>query len=194
MTTLSAALPLTSLLRVYADADPSTLLVDTTDGERIAAELAPLGVQFERWSATAQLAPDADDAAVFAAYAPEIERLKVAGGYKTVDVIRLPKGTPNTETMRAKFLDEHAHAEDEVRFFVEGRGAFYLHANGRVYQTVCVRGDLISVPAGTKHWFDMGAEPEFTAIRLFIEPAGWVANFTGDTIASRFPKLGSSAR
>jgi 1,2-dihydroxy-3-keto-5-methylthiopentene dioxygenase len=190
MTTIATtALPVTSLLRVYADADPSVPLLETTDGARIAEELAVLGVQFERWAATVELPADADDAAVFAAYAPEIERLKAAGGYKTVDVIRLAKGTPNTAPMRAKFLDEHAHAEDEVRFFVEGRGAFYLHANDRVYQTVCVRGDLISVPAGTKHWFDMGADPEFTAIRLFIEPAGWVANFTGDTIASRFPKL-----
>ncbi|MEO9170422.1 MAG: cupin, partial [Candidatus Baltobacteraceae bacterium] len=93
------------------------------------------------------------------------------------------------EPMRKKFLDEHQHVEDEVRFFVEGRGAFYLHAGGRVYQTVCCKGDLISVPAGTKHWFDMGPDPEFTAIRLFINPEGWVANFTGDPIANDYPKL-----
>jgi 1,2-dihydroxy-3-keto-5-methylthiopentene dioxygenase len=188
-TTLPTMLPAASLLRVYTDADPTAPLLETTDGARIAEELAVLGVQFERWSAVVELPADADDATVIAAYAPEIERLKAAGGYVTVDVVRLAAGTPNTAPMRAKFLDEHAHAEDEVRFFVEGRGAFYLHANDRVYQTICVRGDLISVPAGTKHWFDMGAEPAFTAIRLFIEPAGWVANFTGDTIASRFPTL-----
>ncbi len=189
MTTLLSANPTTSVLRVYADTDGTTPLLETTDGARIAAELAPLGVQFERWSASVPLPAGATDADVCAAYAPEIERLKSTGGYETVDVIRLAKGTPDTEPLRAKFLNEHAHAEDEVRFFVEGRGAFYLHANDRVYQTVCVRGDLISVPAETKHWFDMGIDPEFTAIRLFIEPAGWVANFTGDTIASRFPTL-----
>ena len=126
---------------------------------------------------------------VLDAYKSSIEKLVQECGYQTMDVIRLERGAPNTEPMRKKFLDEHQHSEDEVRFFVEGRGAFYLHVNGRVYQTVCVKGDLISVPAGTRHWFDMGADPEFTAIRLFNNQDGWVANFTGDAIASSFPTL-----
>jgi 1,2-dihydroxy-3-keto-5-methylthiopentene dioxygenase len=57
--------------------------------------------------------------------------------------------------------------------------------------TLCERGDLISVPAGTRHWFDMGPAPRFTAIRLFTTPAGWVANFTGEPIARGFPSFGS---
>jgi 1,2-dihydroxy-3-keto-5-methylthiopentene dioxygenase len=35
----------------------------------------------------------------------------------------------------------------------------------------------------------MGPEPHFVAIRVFTNPAGWVANFTGDEIAARFPRL-----
>jgi 1,2-dihydroxy-3-keto-5-methylthiopentene dioxygenase len=167
------------------------VLLDTSDGERIADELAKIGVRFERWAADAELPRGADQEAVIAAYRTSVDRLISECGYQSIDVIRLERGTPNTEPMRKKFLDEHQHSEDEVRFFVEGRGAFYLHANGRVYQTVCVKGDLISVPAGTKHWFDMGPDPEFTAIRLFTNPDGWVANFTGDPIASGFPKLDS---
>jgi 1,2-dihydroxy-3-keto-5-methylthiopentene dioxygenase len=147
-------------------------------------------VRFERWSADAELAPGADQAAVIAAYRSAIERLQNECGYQSVDVIRLERGAPNVEAMRAKFLDEHRHSEDEVRFFVDGRGSFYLHVGDKVYQTICVRGDLISVPAGTKHWFDMGPDPEFTAVRLFVNPDGWVANFTGETIAQAFPKLG----
>ncbi len=53
---------------------------------------------------------------------------------------------------------------------------------------LCEEGDLISVPAGTRHWFDMGPNPRFTAIRLFTNADGWIANFTGDTIADRFPR------
>jgi len=102
-------------------------------------------------------------------------------------VLRLAKGTPNTAPMRQKFLSEHAHTEDEVRFFVEGSGAFYLHLAGNVYQAICVRGDLISVPAGTPHWFDMGPDPEFTAIRWFNNQEGWVPNYSGTDIATRFP-------
>jgi len=180
---------LTTVLRVYDDANPETPEIDTTDGDRIAAELGRVGVRFERWAADAELPPGADQATILAAYKSSVDRLINECGYQSMDVIRLEKGTPNTEPTRQKFLNEHQHSEDEVRFFVEGRGAFYLHVDGRVYQTICVKGDLISVPAGTKHWFDMGPDPEFAAIRLFINPDGWVANFTGDAIAQAFPKL-----
>jgi len=179
----------TTTLRIYSDSDASQLVLETSDGARIAAELRDIGVRFERWAADAELPKGADQAAVIAAYQSSVDRLIAECGYQSVDVIRLERGTPDTEPIRAKFLNEHRHSEDEVRFFVDGRGAFYLHAGDRVYQTICVKGDLISVPAGTKHWFDMGGDPEFTAIRLFINPDGWVANFTGDAIASNYPKL-----
>ena len=83
---------------------------------------------------------------------------------------------------------EHIHAEDEVRFFVAGEGLFTLHLDGRVFNILCTQGDLIRVPAGTSHWFDMGPTPSFTALRRFINPDGWVAKFTGDDIAARFPR------
>jgi hypothetical protein len=82
-----------------------------------------------------------------------------------------------------------AFSEDEARLFAEGSGAFYLHAGGKVLVVVCERGDYLRVPAGTRHWFDMGPDPEFTAVRLFTDPAGWVASFTGDPIADRFPRF-----
>jgi 1,2-dihydroxy-3-keto-5-methylthiopentene dioxygenase len=179
----------TSTLRIFDDENPSVPALETSDGDRIAAELRAAGVTFERWAADAQLEADDDQDAVISAYRSSIDRLMQTRGYQSVDVIRLKRGTPDTEPMRKKFLDEHRHSEDEVRFFVEGRGAFYLHVDRKVYQTICVKGDLISVPAGTKHWFDMGGDPEFTAIRLFVDPDGWVADFTGDPIAAAFPKL-----
>jgi 1,2-dihydroxy-3-keto-5-methylthiopentene dioxygenase len=49
------------------------------------------------------------------------------------------------------------------------------------------------VPANTRHWFDMSEQPYFIAIRLFNNPAGWVANFTGTDIAERFPRYERSA-
>jgi len=179
---------LRSKLNVYDETIPEPPLVATTDGAEIARLLGEVGVRFERWTAEAELPPGADSAAVLAAYATSVERVQAGGGYGTVDVLRLAKGTPNTEPMRQKFLDEHTHSEDEVRFFVEGSGAFYLHLGGKVYQAICVRGDLISVPAGTPHWFDMGPDPEFTAIRWFNDQAGWVPHYSGTEIAARFPK------
>lgn len=187
MTTTAA----TTLLRIFRDDVPGEPVLETVDGDIIAAELDEIGVRFERWDADADLPAGADQATVIEAYRSSIDRLMIECGYQSVDVIRLERGAPNVDAIRAKFLDEHRHAEDEVRFFVAGRGSFYLHVGDRVYQVVCVRGDLIGVPEGTKHWFDMGPDPEFTAVRLFINPEGWVAQFTGDAIAQRFPKLES---
>lgn len=179
----------TSHLTIYDDTNPSVPVLETSNGDEIAAELAKIGVRFERWVADAELTPGADQDTVIAAYRSSIDKLIAECGYQSVDVIRLERGTPNTQPIRQKFLSEHRHSEDEVRFFVEGLGSFYLHVGERVYQTICAKGDLISVPAGTKHWFDMGSDPEFTAVRLFMNPDGWVANFTGDAIADTFPKL-----
>lgn len=176
-----------SRLQVFAEADETAILLDSSDGDAIASALDEIGVAFERWP-TRPLAADATSDDILAAYAPEIERLKGAHGYRSVDVIKLAPDHPERATLRGKFLSEHTHAEDEVRFFVEGKGLFTLHQNGRVFNMLCTSGDLISVPAGIPHWFDMGPAPRFTAIRLFVNPEGWVARFTGDMIADRFPR------
>lgn len=174
-------------LTVYRDNDPTLPELSTADRLVMDGHLALAGVLFERWDAERPL-PDAADAdAVLAAYAGAVERLKQARGYRSADVVRIPRGTPDTAPLRARFLSEHTHEEDEARFFVEGGGAFYLHLGDKVFCILCERGDLLSVPAGTRHWFDMGADPHFTAVRLFTRPDGWVAAFTGDAIADRFP-------
>lgn len=175
-------------LRTFSETDPARPVATTTDGGEITSALAKLGIKFERWPAHAAPGEDADQESILAAYKAEIERLKAEGGYQTADVIRVKPDHPEREALRKKFLDEHTHAEDEVRFFVEGSGAFYLHLDGQVHQLVCEKDDLLSVPAGTRHWFDMGPTPRLTCIRIFTNPEGWVAQFTGDTIASRFPK------
>ena len=108
---------------------------------------------------------------------------------RSVDVLSMQPDHPQKEALRQKFLDEHTHSEDEVRFFVEGQGLFCIHKGGRVFLVLCEKGDLISVPEGTPHWFDMGPQPRFTAIRLFTNKEGWVAHMTGDDIASRFPRV-----
>jgi 1,2-dihydroxy-3-keto-5-methylthiopentene dioxygenase len=110
-------------------------------------------------------------------------------GYQSYDVVSMHPEHPDKDAFRQKFLAEHTHAEDEVRFFVRGQGLFVIHHDSYVYAILCEKDDLISVPAGTRHWFDMGPNPRFTAIRLFNNPEGWIAKFTGDEIANRFPML-----
>ncbi len=178
-----------SRLRVYPHESPAESRVDTSDVKQIDRHLDGAGVRFERWQATAEFSPTADEATVIGAYRRDVDRLIRERGYRSVDVVRVLPDNPQKEAIRAKFSSEHTHAEDEVRFFVEGAGAFYLHIGDDVYVVRCERGDLIDVPAGTTHWFDMGAEPRFAAIRLFTNPDGWVACYTGSDIAERFPKF-----
>jgi len=175
--------------RRHASSEQPLPDVLTSDAELIQQELAKRGLRFERWPARAQLPSGADKATVLRAYAAEIAKVQGAGGYATVDAIRLSPDHPDRVALRQKFLAEHTHAEDEVRFFVEGRGLFCLHIGDEVLQLLCEQDDWISVPAGTKHWFDMGAEPHFCALRFFNNPEGWVATFTGDSIAQAYPLM-----
>ncbi|MBI1181424.1 MAG: cupin domain-containing protein [Alphaproteobacteria bacterium] len=180
-------------LTIYDDGDGTRPLLTSSDNGRIAEELARAGIRFEQWTGLRELPADAGDADVIAAYQPEIDRLVAGEGYRSYDVVRMLPDNEKREEMRGKFLDEHTHAEDEVRFFVEGSGMFYLHVGGKVYMVLCEAGDFISVPAGTRHWFDMGPRPRFTALRLFMSPDGWVASFTGAGCSRDFPRYEAAA-
>ncbi len=177
-----------SRLTIYSDQDGS-VVQQYVSGEDISRELQTIGVRFERWDAGTELATDADQEAVLAAYRQPVQRLMEEYGFQSADVVSLQPEHPDREMFRNKFLAEHVHSDFEVRFFVAGSGLFFLHVGQRVFAVLCEQGDLISVPADTRHWFDMGTAPSFKCIRLFTTPEGWVADFTGDDIASRFPSM-----
>jgi 1,2-dihydroxy-3-keto-5-methylthiopentene dioxygenase len=175
-----------SALTIYLEnqAGPGELFTEYSD---IAAQLEGIGVQFERWTANCELADDADQEAVIGAYRDSVDRLMRQYGFQSADVVSLQPDHPQKAAFREKFLAEHTHSDFEVRFFVDGKGLFYLHVGNKVYAVLCEKGDLISVPADTTHWFDMGEFPSFKCIRLFTTPEGWVATFTGSDIAKSFP-------
>jgi 1,2-dihydroxy-3-keto-5-methylthiopentene dioxygenase len=157
----------------------------------ISSILKDVGVQFERWEANQPLAADADQGAVTAAYKNSIDKLSQQYQFQSVDVVALGPDNPKKAEMRQKFLAEHTHADFEIRFFVDGSGLFCLHIGDKVYFVLCEKGDLISVPAKTTHWFDMGENPNFKCIRFFTTPEGWVGDFTGSDIAAKFPTFDS---
>ncbi|MEU7628541.1 cupin [Nocardia sp. NPDC049220] len=183
-----------TLLQVMAAGNAADVRVRTTDDELIGTELARHGITFGRWPVVEDAASRSSDD-LLAHYAAEVAELNESGRYQHIDVARIhpddadPQWPQVAKGAREKFLDEHRHAEDEVRFFAAGRGCFYLHLDGEVLAVVCEGGDLLSVPAGTLHWFDMGARPDFIAIRFFEEADGWVGDFTGDRISAGFPTL-----
>lgn len=177
-----------SLLTIHPENRPDDAEV-IREPEAIAQKLWEIGVLFERWAADGELSPDADQESVIEAYRESIDRLIDRYEFRSVDVVRIQPDNPKKAELRAMFLNEHTHDDFEVRFFVEGKGLFYLHPNDKVYVLLCEQGDLISIPAHIKHWFDMGENPHLTAIRLFTTPDGWIARFTDSGIAGTFPSF-----
>lgn len=173
-------------LTIYPDDKPDQAEIITNYSEIVSA-LGRIDVLLEKWEAEQALAKDASSEDVMKAYDQAIKELNEKYGFKTIDVVGLNPDHPDKEAMRQKFLAEHTHADFEVRFFVEGSGIFYLHVGGKVYATLCEKGDLISVPANTTHWFDMGTAPYFKCIRFFTTDDGWVGSFTGSEISKEFP-------
>jgi 1,2-dihydroxy-3-keto-5-methylthiopentene dioxygenase len=161
-----------------------------TDFEQIRQYLAAIGIDYERWEPSHPVSADAPAEEILAAYSDEIEKLKLRGGYITADVIDVNPETPGLEQMLAKFNREHWHTEDEVRFVIEGRGLFHIHPDGGPVVAVEVEaGDLIRVPRRTKHWFNLCADRQIRCIRLFQDPAGWIAHYTESGLDANYQPI-----
>lgn len=155
--------------------------------DAIAAFLQRHAIHYERWAPRPSLTTHSSNDDLLVAYADELDALKRRGGYVTVDVIAVAPDTPNLEAMLARFNREHWHDEDEVRFVVEGRGLFHVHpAQGPVIAIEVEAGDLIRVPRGTRHWFDLCAERRIRAIRLFQDHSGWTPHYTYSGVDAGF--------
>lgn len=178
-----------SVLSVYHENRPEQPLKVLTHFEDIATTLADAGARIERLPADMPVGADTSQDDVLAAYRPQVDRLMAERGYVSVDVLSVNGNGAQQDALRTRFLAEHRHAEDEVRFFVGGRGLFSLHIGELVYVVLCERNDLLTIPAQTRHWLDIGEYPRLVVIRLFSSAEGWSAEPTGDDIASRFPCL-----
>jgi 1,2-dihydroxy-3-keto-5-methylthiopentene dioxygenase len=155
--------------------------------ENVTAFLASQGIDYERATPGRAVPDGAPAAELLDAYKEKIDELKARGGYVTADVIDVFPDTPNLDAMLNKFNSEHWHDEDEVRFIVEGRGLFHIHPNtGPVFAIEVEAGDLIRVPRGTHHWFDLCADRRIRAIRLFQDAAGWTPHYTSSGVDKNF--------
>jgi 1,2-dihydroxy-3-keto-5-methylthiopentene dioxygenase len=145
--------------------------------------LAGISIEYERWPLVDGISANASSEEILNAYAPQVEALKRRGGYVTADVIDVNADTPGLDAMLAKFNIEHRHDEDEVRYIVAGRGLFHIHPReGAIVALEVEAGDLIRVPRGTLHWFDLCGDRRIRAIRLFQDRAGWTPHYTGSGV------------
>lgn len=158
------------------------------DPKDIKAYMNERGILFEQWEASLPLQDSDSQETVLKAYEHELGPYMKKHGYLSADVINVHKDTPNIEAIRAKFLSEHTHSEDEVRFFVDGEGQFFFHLkeSEEVFRLLCERGDFISVPKGVTHWFDLAPKYHVKAIRVFQTQEGWVANYTNSGIEKKY--------
>ena len=153
----------------------------------MAAFLDQYGIWLENWEVAGRLKDNATDEDILTTYEPEIQRLKQRGGYVTADVINVTATTPGLDAMLAKFNKEHTHADDEVRFTVEGSGVFHIHPpEAPVFEVTVQSGDMINVPAGTKHWFNLCSDRAIRCIRLFIDPAGWAPLYVDNPVNDKY--------
>lgn len=161
-----------------------------TDPHEIAHFLEPFGIWYRRFEGSDSLPEQATSEEILAAYQEPIQQLMSEGGYVTADVINITSNLAGLQEMLNRFNKEHWHSEDEVRFIVHGRGLFHIHpTNGPIFSIEVVKGDMINVPKGTHHWFDLCEERTIRAIRLFQEKAGWTPHYTDSTVETLYQPL-----
>jgi len=163
---------------------------EITGADEIRAFLKPFGIWYEKWEVEGRLPAEATNEQILETYAPEVERLKKAGNFVTADVINVSPATPNLDALLAKFSKEHTHSEDEVRFTVKGAGVFHIHPDsGPVFAIQVESGDLINVPCGTRHWFDLCSDKTIRCIRLFQDVTGWSPHYVEKSLHERYTPL-----
>ncbi len=158
--------------------------------EEVSTFLAQHGIWYRRFEKLQELDSETDEQGILAAFDEPIRKLQREGGYTTADVIDIDADTPGLAEMLARFSEEHWHDEDEVRFIVGGRGVFHIRPRqGAVFRIEVRAGDMINVPQGTWHWFDLCEESSIRAIRLFQNKSGWTPRYTGSGEAARHEPL-----
>jgi 1,2-dihydroxy-3-keto-5-methylthiopentene dioxygenase len=171
---------------VYIPSEDKTI----REPSEITAFLKPFGIWFEQWQVAGRLTESATDQDILNEYSGEIELVKKRGGFVTADVINVNPATPNLDAMLQKFNKEHTHDEDEVRFTVSGRGIFHLHPEGGpVFGVTVETGDMINVPRGTKHWFNLCDDRHIRCIRFFEDPSGWTPHYVESGVHSEYSPM-----
>jgi 1,2-dihydroxy-3-keto-5-methylthiopentene dioxygenase len=164
-----------------------------TDLAAIGREMAPLGITLHHLelsrdpAVTALLAKpvltEDEKDAVLKAHDHHFKRLAHESGYQTRDLIVIHPDVPNLDAMLARFEKSHTHAEDEVRYIVDGDGVFgFTRPDGSQVELLVEPTEYVNVPVGTEHWFHLTGRRRIKAIRYFTNQTGWTPEYTGTPI------------
>ncbi|MDH4467538.1 MAG: hypothetical protein QE271_05720 [Bacteriovoracaceae bacterium] len=167
----------------------------TNNAEEIKNFLTFRGISFARWKASHPLSQEDNESTILKAYEHELRPFMDKHGFQSADVINIHPKMDNLLALREKFLSEHTHSEDEVRFFVDGSGKFWFNLKNEIDDddlvvcVTCTKGDFLSVPQGIKHWFDLAPEYFVKAIRIFTSKEGWVAQYTQSGVDKKYNQV-----
>ncbi|MCH2227131.1 MAG: hypothetical protein MK033_05100 [Candidatus Caenarcaniphilales bacterium] len=178
-----------SKIKVFSE--NTELLEESNNQERIKIILADIGIKFEQWQLPSNV-QELNEEEIYELYSDQIKLIKETYKFKAVDLMNINNSfaqNSNFKATREKFLKEHTHSDDEVRYFISGSGLFTIHKAKKVHSILCEAGDLINVPANTQHWFDMGSKPEFKCLRFFSDESGWIPDYSDESISHKFENL-----
>lgn len=161
-----------------------------TEIAEISRELAPLNIQLNHWVVGDNLQLHSllaeenlnqeEKEQVLKTLDSYFEELQRTAGYQSRDLIVLHPGLSNLDALLAKFNPIHTHAEDEVRYIVDGEGIFgFVRPDGTQVELTVQPEEYINVPAGTEHWFYLTAARRIKAVRYFSGTEGWTPDYTG---------------
>lgn len=173
-----------AILNIYQD---QKLIEHSHDESYIQNLLKEIGIVYEIWQTDSQLNKNSNEEDIKIKYKDQIQKVLKDNDFSSFDIVSVQPDLEGIEELKAKFIPEHTHDDNEVRFFIDGEGLFCINHNKRVYQILCQKGDYIAVPAHTKHWFDMGSKADFKCIRFFENKEGWIAKYTESEISKTYP-------
>jgi 1,2-dihydroxy-3-keto-5-methylthiopentene dioxygenase len=170
--------------------EDGALLTDLTE---IAYKLAPLNIQLNCWAVgdnpqlqgllAQESLNEEEKEQILQALDGYFEQLKQTAGYHSRDLIVLHPGVPNLDGLMAKFEQIHTHAEDEVRYIIDGEGVFgFVRPDGSQVELTVQKEEYINVPARTEHWFHLTSQRRMKAVRYFSGTQGWVGQYTNREI------------
>ena len=164
-----------------------------TQLQDIARELTPFKVQLNYWSVgdnpdtrnliAQEALTEEEKEQVLQALDGYFEQLKERDGYQSRDLIVLHPNIPNLDVLLSKFERCHTHADNEVRYIIDGEGVFgFVRPDASQVELTIQPEEYINVPAGTEHWFYLTETKRIKAVRYFNTTEGWIPEYTDTEI------------
>uniref|UniRef100_A0A804Q7U5 Acireductone dioxygenase n=2 Tax=Zea mays TaxID=4577 RepID=A0A804Q7U5_MAIZE len=106
----------------------------------------------------------------------ELAKIRRDRGYSYMDLIEIcPDKLENYEKVK-NFFREHMHANEEIRYCLEGSGYFDVCDKDDKWIRIRIReGDMIILPAGIYHHLTLDNAKYTKLMRLFIGEPVWTA-------------------